>query len=73
MPDRPEHRASAGSEGVPPTSVRLLPTLLATFMTSMLIDVATDWPWWVRWILALGVGLAVGVVAVAVWARRRRG
>lgn len=73
MPVQPERRASAGSGGVPPTSVRLLPPLLATFLTSMLIDVTTDWPWWVRWIAALGVGLAVGVVAIRLWERRRRG
>lgn len=57
---------------VPPTAVRLLPVLITVFGLSMLIDSATDWPVWVRWIVSIGGGLVVQYLVVKVWAARQR-
>ena len=72
--ERHESAAARGGNGavVPPTAVRLLPVLVATFGVSMLIDTTTAWPWWVRWAVAIAAGMAAGAVATAVWAASRR-
>lgn len=55
----------------PPTAVRLLPVLVVTFLVSWMVDVGTDWPMWVRWIVAIAAGTAAGTMATALWARSR--
>ncbi|HEY4615955.1 MAG TPA: hypothetical protein VIG75_10865 [Citricoccus sp.] len=57
---------------VPPTAVRLLPLLVVTFGLSMLIDLTTDWPMLLRWLVAGAGGVLAAVVAVRLWAARRR-
>jgi uncharacterized membrane protein len=57
---------------VPPTAVRLLPLLVVTFGLSMLIDLTTDWPMLLRWLVAGTGGIIAAVVSVRIWAARRR-
>jgi hypothetical protein len=68
QPDGRDERETA----VPPTAVRLLPILVATFALSMLIDLTTDWPMLLRWAVALAGGFIVQLVVVRIWAARRR-
>jgi hypothetical protein len=57
---------------VPPTAVRLLPLLVVTFGLSMLIDLTTEWPMLLRWLVAGAGGVTAAVVSVRIWAARRR-
>lgn len=57
----------------PPTWATTLPVILGTFLTSMLIDLTTDWHFALRWIVAIMVGVAVGAVVLAAWQRSRSG
>ena len=57
---------------VPPTAVRLLPLLVVTFGLSMLIDLTTDWPMLLRWLVAGAGGVIAAVFSVRIWAARRR-
>jgi hypothetical protein len=67
-PDGGDGRETA----VPPTAVRWLPILVVTFGLNMLIDLTTDWPMLVRWLVALAGGIVVQLAVVRIWAARQR-
>lgn len=64
--------AEADRRVVPPTAVRLLPLLVVTFALSMLIDLTTDWPMLLRWLVAGTGGVIAAVISVRIWATRQR-
>jgi ABC-type antimicrobial peptide transport system permease subunit len=57
---------------VPPTAVRLLPLFVVAFGLSMLIDMTTNWPMLLRWAIAGVGGVSAQLIAVRIWASRRR-
>jgi ABC-type antimicrobial peptide transport system permease subunit len=65
-------RADRVQRVVPPTAVRLLPLFVVVFGLNMLIDMTTDWPMLLRWAVAGVGGVGAQLIAVRIWASRRR-
>ncbi|MBN6750773.1 hypothetical protein [Micrococcus luteus] len=71
-PQQPARRqnSAAGQAEQPSRWVMALPVILVTFLANMAIDIWTDWPMLLRWLVSIALGVVAGSL-FQMWLQRR--